>query len=80
MARAFTRAQLAAMSPEEMAAQVDEVNEWLAAGGIDGQAPPPLKRPEGHQFTRAEIDSMTPEAVVANTDAISLQLAAGTVR
>lgn len=77
MSRAFTRAQVEAMSPEEVAANLDDINAWVEAGAVDGQAPLELKRPDGHVFTRAEIAAMSPEAVVANTEAISGQLAAG---
>lgn len=77
--KAFTRAQIEAMRPEELAADLDDINSWVAAGAVDGQAPGPLKRPEGHQFTRAEVEAISrrPEEFEANRDAINAQLAAG---
>lgn len=73
MSRAFTRAEVTAMSQEEAAANIDAINGWVAAGAVDGQAPPERKT----QFTRAELDAMSPEQAAEHVDAINAQLASG---
>jgi hypothetical protein len=80
MSRAFTRAEIEAMRPDELAANADAISAWAAAGAVDGQAPMPLKRPEGHQFTRAEVEAISrrPEEFEANRDAVNAWLAEGT--
>lgn len=73
MSRAYTRAQLAAMRPDDLAAQADEINEWAAAGAVDGRPPP--ERPE--RLTVEQVAAMTPEQVAANLDAVNASLADG---
>ncbi|RZU31158.1 hypothetical protein [Blastococcus saxobsidens] len=80
MSRAFTRAELDAMGPQELADNADAISAWAAAGAVDGQAPPDIKRPDGHVFTREELSTLTVAEFDANADAIHRQLAAGTIR
>lgn len=80
MGRAFTRAQVAAMGPDELQTNLADINAWTTAGAIDGQAPADLRRPEGHVWTRPEVEALTQAELEANLDAINEQLSAGGIR
>lgn len=80
MSRAFTRAEVAAMTPDQVAANLADVNEWVGAGQPEGQAAPSLRRPAGHTFTAAEVSAMGQAEFEANRDLIDAWLAAGGTR
>lgn len=70
MSRAFTRADLAGMRQEDVAAQLDDVNAWVAAGAVDGQGPPAAPT----SFTSEQLRTMTAEEMAANIDAVNASL------
>ncbi|MDP5184789.1 hypothetical protein QOZ88_19320 [Blastococcus sp. BMG 814] len=70
MSRAFTRAQIDTMGPQELAANADAINAWAAAGAVEGQAPPT----PATTFTVEQLQAMSAEEMAVNIDAVNASL------